>query len=628
MKSINIKSVEIHSDFWKDLLYMNENKNMPHQYKMLKDTGRLEAISGMWKGKNTFTSEEISEMIENGAPHIFWDSDVAKWIEAASYILSVKKDIALESQVDAIVDGIDNLQTEDGYINSYFTLVEPENRFKNLRWRHELYCAGHLIEAAVAYYKATKKCRFLNAMIRYADYIYEIFGDDKEKLKGYPGHEEIELALVKLYRVTKNKKYLDLSNYFILQRGKSPSYWDIEDERNSSFNDSLRNTPLNTYEYAQAHKPATEQTEAVGHAVRALYLYSGMADVALETNNPDLFSACKLLWDSVVNKKKYITGGYGARHEIEGFGADYELPNRDAYAETCASIAFVFWAARMLNIECNSIYSDEIERAIYNTILASVSQDGLKYFYVNPLESSGNHHRSEWFGCACCPPNIARLFASINSYIYSYDEDSVAIHQFIASQVSHNGLTLVQRTEYPFSEKIIISLDGNVKHNIKIRIPGWCSNPSIKLNGERMNILDNTQFGYFFINKLWQNDVIELDFPMEPTFNYSNPNIITNAGMTAVSLGPMVYCLEECDNGKLLNSLYIDREKTLDVLYRGLFDKYPVILASGVRENFGSDLIYSVNAPVLEETKLMFVPYCTWDNRAFGEMRVWVKYRI
>ena len=614
MERIRLQDVDVTGGLWAELQALNRDISIPHQYDMLRDSRRLEAVSGLWNGKETLTPEEKEIAKKTGEPHIFWDSDVAKWIEAASYVLAKEPNPVFEQQIDEIVEGIEKLQRPDGYINSYFTFIEPENRWRNLRWRHELYCAGTLMEAAAAYFEATGKDRLLKCICRYADYIDSVFGPEEGKLHGYPGHEEIELALVRLYEVTGNERYLRLADYFLTARGTQPHYWDYEAEADAEFNKIYVDTPLNTYHYAQAHLPVREQREALGHAVRAGYLYCGMTDVGRINDDKELLFASREIWKDVTEKKQYITGGVGSDPSTEGYSEKpYYLPNERAYCESCASIAFIFWTQRLLNSEPRAEYADKIERTLYNALMAAMSQDGAKYFYVNPLETAGSHHRSGWFGCSCCPPNIARLYANIGEYIYSADggdKQNIYVHQFIDSRAAAGANRIIQETDYPFDSRVKIRVTGP-DAVVRIRIPSWCSTPRLTVNGAETKV-KKAESGYMPIEHSGETEIL-LELPMEIIYNTAPRQVEENRDKLCVSCGPFVYCLEETDNGSL-DDLVVKKGGAVKT-DRALFDRYPIIRARG--ENYTG----SENP---EECELTFVPYCAWDNREPGAMKVWI----
>ncbi len=439
---VPLKKVKMTDLFWGGRQEMVRNRAIPHQWDALND--RLPDVP---------PSHVISDLRKAGGSEkgdfqgiLFQDSDLAKWLETLSCRLATHPDDKWLAIAEGVIDLIESSQQEDGYINSYFTVARPEDRWTNLRDRHELYVAGHLIEAAVAYYEATGRRKFLDLMCRFADYIGTVFGREEGKKRGYPGHEEIELALVKLYRTTGKSRYLDLCKYFINERGSQPCYFTLEAEERgeeSIAGSSFRSPPYAQY---QAHLPVREQNEAVGHSVRAMYLYCGMADLAIETADRGLAEACRRLWRNVTRRRMYVTGGVGSSAFGEAFTFDSDLPNDRAYTETCAAVGLVFWAHRMLQLDTLGEYGDVMERALYNGVLSGISLDGEKYFYVNPLEvwpeacakrSDLNHvktSRRPWFGCACCPPNISRLLASLGGYIYSTAEDELFVHLYMGSE--------------------------------------------------------------------------------------------------------------------------------------------------------------------------------------------------
>lgn len=575
---------------------------------------------------------------------VFQDSDVYKWLEAVSYCLMNQSDPELERLADEVVELIARVQQPDGYLNTYFTIREPKMRWKNLRDNHELYCAGHLIEAAVAYLQATGKRKLLDAVCRLADHIDRLFGPEPGKKPGYPGHPEIELALVKLYRVTGEKRYLKLSKFFVEERGKKPLYFEIEAKERG---EEKPRWPFWTPAYCQAHLPVREQTEAVGHAVRAMYLYSAMADLALETGDETLFSACERLWENVTKRRIYITGGVGSDVEGEAFTFDYDLPNDRAYAETCASIGLVFWAHRMLRLNPDRKYADAMERALYNGVLSGISLDGTKYFYTNPLEvwpeACRNRHdlrhivteRQPWFDCACCPPNVARLLASIPQYVYSQDEDAVYVHLFAASEatveLAVGRVTLIQETNYPWEEEVTINVrpEEPFEFTLAIRIPGWCRDPRLRINGDDVDLAALMEKGYAKIKRKWHDgDKVELLLPMPIKRVRAHPEVRATSGKVAIMRGPLVYCLEEVDNGPGLHQIVLPSGAQLERAGRlAELDNVVIIKGQALRVDPSSwrEGLYSPKEYTLKETTVTFVPYYAWANRKPGEMTVWVR---
>ncbi|PYE90480.1 glycoside hydrolase family 127 protein [Phyllobacterium leguminum] len=566
-----------------------------------------------------------------GTTQMFWDSDLGKSIETVAYSLYRRPNPALEARVDAIIDKYEQMQDEDGYLNAWFQRVQPDRRWTNLRDHHELYCGGHLIEGAVAYFQATGKRKLLDIMCRYTDYLITVFGHGEGQLRGYCGHEEIELALVKLARVTGQKKYLDLSKFFIDERGTQPHFFDEEAARDGRKPEDFIQK---TYEYGQAHLPVREQKKVVGHAVRAMYLYSGMADIATEYNDDSLTSALDTLWDDLTTKQMYITGGIGPAASNEGFTDYYDLPNESAYAETCASVGLVFWANRMLGRGPNRRYADIMEQALYNGAMAGLSLDGKTFFYENPLESAGKHHRWTWHHCPCCPPNIARLLASIGSYMYAVAEDEIAVHLYGESkakfEIGGAKVELAQKTRYPWNGAIRfeISTDRPARFALSLRIPGWADGASIKINGETLDLSSVTVEGYARIEREWKTgDHIDLDIPLIPRALFTNPLVRQNAGRAALMRGPLVYCAEGVDNGEGLNAI----ELTGDVANAETAEipelRGAVALdvpATRDKADWG-DVLYRAAPPENQETTARFVPYPFWDNRAPGEMLVWMR---
>ncbi|MEK3888118.1 glycoside hydrolase family 127 protein [Bacillus sp. FSL K6-3431] len=622
LKPISFTDVLIKDEFWAPKLKVNREQTIPYQYDQCKNTGRIDAFGLKWKPGM------------DPKPHIFWDSDVAKWIEAASYSLATNPDQKLDSLLDEVIETIVSAQQSDGYLNIYFTVVEPEKRWKDLRDAHELYCAGHLIEAGVAHFKATKKRTLFDVVCRYADYIDTVFGPEENKLKGYPGHQEIELALVKLYKVTNEEKYLRLSIYFIDERGRQPHYFELEKKEVPGYFDPFMNSLHDMNAYNQSHLPVREQSEVVGHAVRALYMYAAMTDLAGEYNDVSLIAACERLWDNLHNKNMYITGGIGSTRNNEGFTFDYDLPNETAYAETCASVAVVFWNHRLLQLECDGKYADALERALYNGVISGISLDGKKFFYENPLSSLGNVHRKDWFGCSCCPPNIARLFASLGEYIYSQNDNEIVTHLYIQGsgkfKVNNQEITLHQKTNYPWNGEITFTIDTykTQKFGLKLRIPEWCHGAQLEVNEEKVDIEDRIVKGYITIDREWSNtDTIKLTLPMPVERYYSNPKVRQNINHVAIQRGPILYCLESIDNINLLHTIGLRKGGELNCSFdQALLGGVIKIEgnASIIEDNGWEGSLYRSKNAEVARYNLTAIPYYSWDNRDPGQMRVWI----
>jgi DUF1680 family protein len=602
---VPFNDVHVEDAFWQPRIETNRTVTLPHNIKMCEETGRVSNFtkaSGRMQGK----FEGI----------YFNDSDVYKMIEGAAYCLAQHPDKELEAHIDRIIDEIASAQQPNGYLNSYFTLAEPDKKWTNLNVKHELYCAGHMMEAAVAYAQATKKTKFLDVTRRVADHIDSVFGPEPGKRIGWSGHEEVELALVKLYRYTGEERYAKLARFFI-------------DVRGTRLQENCKDPS-----YMQAHKPVREQTDVVGHAVRAMYLYTGVADVAALSGDQDYYLAMDTIWDNVVNKKMYVTGGIGSRHGSEAFGDDYELPNDTAYCETCAAIGLALWNSRMLNLHADGKFADVIERVIYNGMLSGVSLQGDKFFYVNPLASKGDAHRQTWFGCACCPTNVVRFLPSIPGYIYATDDAGIWVNLYIAStariKTKAGEVGVTQKTDYPWSGKVAITVNPTqpAEFDVSVRIPQWWScTPSIKVAGEPL--LDfKTDKGYLRLHREWKpGDTLELDLPMPIERVESHPSVVADRGRVALQRGPLVYCLEAVDNGGSVFNLVLPRDSKLTAggkqadLLGGVVTIKGEALA--VEPADWKNKLYQP-LPAAKPVEMTAIPYYAWDHRAPGEMAVWI----
>lgn len=641
--TLPLKNVKLNDKFWSKYEKLVKEVIIPFQWEALNDNVPDAEPS------HAIKNFRIAAGLEQGEYYgmVFQDSDVAKWLEAVAYSLVTSPDSKLEEIADGVIDIIEKAQMPDGYLNTYFTVKEPGKRWTNLRECHELYCAGHMMEAAVAYFESTGKRKLLDIMCRFADHIDSIFGPEEGKLKGYPGHQVIEMALVKLYRVTDEEKYLILAKYFIDQRGQEPFYFDIEAEKRGN-KEHFKGMAGLGRAYAQTHLPVREQTSAEGHAVRAVYMYTGMADVAAETGDLKLFEACKTIWNNIENRRMYLTGGIGSMSHGEAFSFDYDLPNDTIYAETCASIGLVFFANRMLQIEVNNRYADVMERALYNGIISGVSMDGKSFFYVNPLEvwpeasekNQTKYHvkstRQKWFGCACCPPNLARLVASLGKYIYTSNRDTIYTHLYIGGEAEFNigndKIKLFQETNYPWKGKVTInvSLDCDKEFALSLRIPGWCRRATIEINDSSFNVSENIQNGYAMLSRKWKNgDKVLLDMEMPVEIVEANPSVRADAGKVAISRGPIVYCLEEVDNGNKLSAIAITESTKFSAEFdEDILGGIVVIKANAARieEKTWQDNLYRVYKNENVPTEIIAVPYSLWGNRIPGEMQTWIRY--
>ncbi len=643
------QDVTVQSGFWKMKIDMVNDRLIPYQWEALND--RIPDATPSHAVENFRIAAGDSQ--GDFAGTVVQDSDVAKWIEAACYSLAARYDRDLDERLDELIRCIGRAQRSDGYLNTYFIVKEPEKRWSDLVSAHELYCAGHLIEAAVAHYRVTGKKSLLDIVCRYADLVTREFGTGPDRRRGCCGHPEIELALFRLYRITENRRYRDLAIHFIDERGKDPQLF----ERNASPSPdpygfaAVENRWMRA-DYYLAHKPVREQYEVTGHAVRAMYLYSGMADQFMETGDASLGKALRALWNDLTGRKMYITGGVGSHSFGERFSLAYDLPSDTAYAETCASIGLVFWAQRMLLCDPRSEYADVIETALYNGILSGVSFDGSRYFYANPLEvrpdvaryRHDHAHvetiRARWFGCACCPPNIARLIASISHYFYTRNENTVWVQQYGGSETTFtlgsSRVALTQLSDFPWKGKIelTVRVEAGTAFTLALRIPSWCPSFTCSVNGSPLE-KSTVAAGYLEITRAWSGlDKVVLDLAMPILFIQANPEVGELAGKLAIRRGPLIYCVESCDNGPGLHTLILEPGAETAVEYRpDLMGGTCVIHARGYRDaahapRGGESNLYRVTDPVnpRKPARITAIPYHQWGNREpNGEMRVWLR---
>lgn len=628
LHAVPFTAVELTDRIWAPRQRTVRERTVPFFYGQLERQGVLE-------GLNVDLPAGPLRVPFNGRPTtpvMYWDSDIGKWIEMAAYTLAHRRDPALEAQVDDVIARIAKGQLADGYFNSYFIRREPVKRWTNLRDCHELYNAGHLIEGAVAYAQATGKDNLLNVMRRYVDHIASILGRGEGQKRGYCGHPEIELALVRLYRHTRERRYLDLARYFVDERGREPHYFDQEARARGEDPAAMFH---GTYEYNQSHAPVREQRQVVGHAVRATYLYSAMADLAGETGDATLLDACKRLWADLTGKRMYVTGGLGPAARNEGFTADYDLPNETAYAETCASVGLIFWAHRLMQVDRDARYADIMEVALYNNALSGLALDGEHFFYDNPLASRGDHHRWQWHRCPCCPPNIGRLVASVGQYVYSAGDDEIAVHLYVQSRaaIALGGakLTLSQETEYPWSGAVAIEIEGDrpAEFTLALRIPGWCRKARLEVNGEAADLMAATARGYARIKRLWRpGDKIGLTLDMPAERIYANPEVRADFGRVALKRGPIVYCLEAADNTAPPHRVALPRGAVVTAGFDGkLLGGVGTLETEAAIVRFKDETaLYASDPPQIEQpVAIRAVPYHVWDHRAPGEMCVWLR---
>lgn len=740
-KPLELKNVCITDDFWGREQELVRTEVIPYQWEALNDRvpeaapsycmrnfkvaarlmkeqrqqgDKFKAPAYTYRGFQALPEDPQNPDPDKFYGFVFQDSDFAKWIEAVAYSLANCPDPALEKIADEAIESVCAAQAENGYLDTYYIINGMDRIFTNLRDHHELYCFGHLAEGAIAYYQATGKEKLLQAVKRYADFLCDKFGPGEGQCKGYPGHEIAEMALARLYELTGEEKYLRLGKFFLDMRGGKPYYFDQEEKERAEYEGRPYKQPGEgiRFQYHQAHLPVREQSEAVGHAVRAVYLYSGMADVARLTKDQALADACGRLWDSIVREKLYVTGGIGGTHMGEAFSYPYDLPNDTAYSETCAAIGLAFFARRMLQMRADSQYGDVMEQALYNTVLAGMALDGKSFFYVNPLEvvpeackkDERKHHvkpvRQKWFGCACCPPNIARIVSSLGSYVFTQNEDTLYTHLYVGShiQTKLGGADMDIRMDsgFPWDGRVKIcfsriqkSGDAPCGATLAFRLPGWCKSAeaearrpyqgkdgqageeactlagwlikrekdgaakiesSILCDGRNCDAQKSEAIrlwiekGYLYFSGDWQEgDEILLDFPMEVRCVGANTRVREDMGKVAFTRGPIVYCMEEADNGAELGLLRADMgkmrhdegQKKQEGPKGGLVEKSTalghemrVLKIPGFRQeamDYGNSL-YGDYAPAREqEATLTFIPYYAWNNRGEGEMAVWVR---
>lgn len=626
---VRFVDVRLEGSFWKERLDTVLASTILSQHKRLEQSGALDQI----KLPTPVPPLRYPRGANGVTVHVFWDSDIGKWIEAASYALSHRRDAVIEAKIEAIIDDFEKAQEPDGYLNSFYTAREPENRWTNLRDNHELYNAGHMLEGAIAYYETTGRRRWLDIMERYIALIAQTFGTGPGQKRGYCGHPEIELALVKLYHLTGEQRHLELARYFVDEHGRQdPHYYDVElaERRRRGIDNQLY--AHGDYKYNQAHMPLRVQTKVVGHAVRAMYMYSAMADLAVELGDAELKQACETLWNDVMITKMYVTGGLGPSAQNEGFTYDYDLPNHTAYAETCAAVALIFWAQRMLHLGLEGKYADVLETALYNGALSGLSRDGEHYFYANPLESNGSAERWEWHPCPCCTMNVSRLVASVGGYFLSTAPDGIAFHLYggVSSRLDVAGTSVAVRevSNYPWSGDIRIEIapDAPAAFYVKLRIPGWAKSFSLSVNGE--TVTGEPVNGYVTVHRLWsKGDSIALDLPMPAERVYANPGVIMDVGRVALRRGPLVYCIEEPDNpGGAVQRFKLPRAAELKSSTRAdLFDGI-VTLTAPARAIDPADFaeLYRSTPPREADASLTALPYYLWANRGRSSMVVWI----
>lgn len=637
------RNYRVTDPFFSRLRELVRDKVIPYQWEALNDRVPGADKSGCIENFRAAASRKEGNPAGKHYGFVFQDSDLYKWMEAAAFSLMWSPDEALEKELEGAVSLVAGAQLPDGYLDTYYILGDQSRRWTNLKDNHELYCAGHMIEAAVAHFRATGRTTFLDVAEKLAAHIDSVLGPEEGKLHGYPGHEEIELALVKLYEVTGKEQYLKLAGYFLSQRGKEPLYFKEETEREEN-GFYWKDGPLQ-YAYYQAHKPLLEQEEPVGHAVRANYLYAGAAAAARCGEDDTLYSHLKLLWHNMTQKQMYITGQVGSSEYGEAFTFPYDLPNDTAYAETCAGLALAFFANQMLKIQRKGEYADVMERVLYNGAISGMDLTGTAFFYVNPLEvlpeacekDQRKRHvkptRQKWFGCACCPPNLARTIASITDYAISQTETELFQHLYLAGEFSAvlagAPVRFSLQGNYPWSGEIKVSVDPErpTEFTYALRVPGWCGGEyTLAVNGRL--VTEKPVDGYVYLRREWKHgDTVELALPMEACRVWANQNVREDAGKVAVQRGPIVYCLEEADNGTGLHRVLLPRDSEFSEEFRPGFLGGVMVLHCTAREESGeTEQLYTCRPPQAEKKReLLWIPYYAWANRGAGEMAVWVR---
>ncbi len=633
--TVEYRRISITDSFFSHYADLISTAVLPYQWEVLND--RIEDAAKSHCLENFRIAAGRSTGKHYGV--VFQDSDAYKWLEAVSYCIAGGRGDHFLEDAESVVELIAGAQQEDGYINTYYTIAEPEKRWSNLLEGHELYCAGHLIEAAVAYFQATGRKKLLDVSCRMADLICRTFGKGEGQIPGYPGHQEIELALMKLYRTTGDENYLNRARYFLEERGRKPSYLlkEIEDRGGEFLFPEFRNYDL---KYSQAHMAPAEQTTMDGHAVRAMYMSAAMADLALEEKNGPFRRTTETLWRNVTEKRMYVTGGLGSSGFLERFTADYDLPNDRNYSETCASVGLMMFGQRMASLTGEARYYEGVERALYNTVLAGINADGEKYFYVNPLEvwpenclpSTSLDHvkpvRQRWFDVACCPTNIARTLSSLGQYIFALEEDTLCIHLFISSEIDLKdslGFSLKMDADLLGKGTVRLRADGPAR--LKIRIPSYGEDGTIERGDEEKPFAGEKDY-YCLELKSGEEAVIRLN--ITPQWIAARGEVRENSGKAALAYGPFIYCLEEMDNGAILSEIFIDprnpvsQEEPSDSLPGDI----PRLSYEGYRLKNSVESLYGKPDWHWEPLKLKALPYCLWCNRTPGEMIVWQKVKL
>lgn len=633
-KAGELHNVRITDTFWSARQRLMTDVAIPHMESILRD----EAPGAM--KSHAIANFRIAAGQEDGeySGVVFLDSDVAKWLEAASYALAIKPNPELDARMDDVIDTIAKAQAEDGYLNTYFTLAEPGKRWTNLLECHELYCAGHMIEAGVAHFEATGKTNLLTVVRKLADHIVDQFGEGKRD--GVPGHQEIEIALMRLYQVTGDGRYRDMARRFLDLRGQDPAYF----EKNTPSHEGTKYgdytiDPSDTV-YNQSDMPVRKQTHPRGHAVRMMYMLTAMADVARECGDEEMADACRRMFDAITERQMYVTGALGSTAHHEAFTKDWHLPADTVYGETCASVAMTFFARNMLQLEPDGRYADVLEREIYNGALSGMQLDGRRYFYVNPLEVDetiagavpGYQHvlpqRPSWYGCACCPPNLARMITSLGKYLWSEDAETLYSHLFVGNEADMALAKVSLETNYPLQGGAVYTISPKTEKpfTLAIHMPAYIKDFELTVNGQ--TACGELKKGYLYLTRSWhEGDKVALSFALIPRRIYGNPRVRDCAGRVALARGPIIYCFESIDHaGVPMHTLRLPQDAAIteaasdDERLGGVI----MLCAEGCRESM-DDILYGDEAPRTEKVMLKAIPYFAWANRGLSSMLVWIR---
>ncbi len=650
-READLKRVQVRDEFWSARQKLIADKVIPYQEKILNDE-----IEGAAKS-HALANFRIAAGLEEGDFYgmVFQDSDVAKWLEGVAYSLVDFPDPELEARADAVIDVIAKAQQEDGYLDTYFQIKEPDRKMTDLQECHELYCAGHMMEASAAYYMATGKDKLLQVMEKNADFFIKRLGTEEGKERGIPGHEEVELGLLRLYQATGKEKYLKQALYFVNERGQNPDYFKEETEkRGYVFWGPTEADP----EYNQSHAPVRDQERAVGHSVRAVYLYTAMAELAAKTKDEELQKACERLWDNMTKKQMYLTAGIGQTAKWEGFTLDYDLPNDTAYAETCAAIGLMFFARRMLQLSPKGKYGDIMEQALYNGVLGGMQLDGERFFYVNPLEVNpgvsgklpGYEHvvpqRPRWYACACCPPNVVRLVMSLGKYGWGEDTEAntAYAHLYLGGTADLDCAHITSESRWPWEGNVLYHIRPTRKENFTfaVRIPSyqkdaavfagtellWKRSAGQEQCAEAKGLQCRMEDGYLYISGDWKEEqaiVIQAELPVRRM--YANTAVRADAGCVALMRGPIVYTFEGIDHTNLLQELRIPRTAQFQTDFVPLDAEHGKIMEirfTGKAVTSQGQELYSEMPPQISEVPMRAIPYYAWGNRGENQMRVWM----